>query len=226
MSLWRMILTAVQLVGVRFGGAAIGLASQILLARLLPQADVGVIFLGMSAAAIVSQLVTGGYPVLALTCLPRYHALGRKSLVKAFHAAFWHDAMTLMALAAVVGGFAVVATPLDPALRTAIVFGLVAAPGASLIRINGATANSLRRYSLSYVPDFLFRPGLLLLFLVMAWLAGFALTVERVLWAFILCIYGVALAQALLMGRNGAVPPPFATAKRNAVVQLRPRAAS
>ena len=35
MSLWRTILLAVNLVGVRFGGAAIGLASQILLARLL-----------------------------------------------------------------------------------------------------------------------------------------------------------------------------------------------
>ena len=45
MSLWRIILLAVNLVGVRFGGAAIGLGSQILLARLLSQHDVGVVFL-------------------------------------------------------------------------------------------------------------------------------------------------------------------------------------
>ena len=84
MSLWRTILMAVNLVGVRLGGAAIGLASQILLARLLSQHDVGVVFLGMSAAAFISLLITGGYPILAITCLPRYYALGRKNLVHAF----------------------------------------------------------------------------------------------------------------------------------------------
>ena len=85
MSLWRTILMAVNLLGVRLGGAAIGLLSQILLARLLSQHDVGVVFLGMSAAAFISLLITGGYPILAITCLPRYYALGRKNLVHAFH---------------------------------------------------------------------------------------------------------------------------------------------
>ena len=93
MSLWRTILMAVNLVGVRLGGAAIGLASQILLARLLSQHDVGVVFLGMSAAAFISLLITGGYPILAITCLPRYYALGRKNLVHAFHAAFLRDSL-------------------------------------------------------------------------------------------------------------------------------------
>ena len=81
MSLWRTILLAINLVGARFGGAAIALASQILLARLLTQTDVGVVFMGMSAAAFISLLITGGYPTLAITCLPRYYALGRKNLV-------------------------------------------------------------------------------------------------------------------------------------------------
>ena len=76
MSLWRMILTAINLVGVRFGGAAMGLVSQILLARLLPQEDVGVVLMGMSAAAILSLMMTAGYPSLTMTILPRYYALG------------------------------------------------------------------------------------------------------------------------------------------------------
>ncbi len=93
MSLWRTILLAVNLVGVRFAGAAIGLASQILLARLLTQNDVGVVFMGMSAAGFISLLITGGYQILAVTCLPRYYALGRNNLVRAFHAAFLHDSL-------------------------------------------------------------------------------------------------------------------------------------
>ena len=83
MPLWRMILTAINLVGVRFAGAGIGLASQILLARLLPQADVGVIFMGMSAAAVLSQIASAGYPSLGMVYLPRFYALGREKLVLA-----------------------------------------------------------------------------------------------------------------------------------------------
>ena len=63
-------------------------------------------FMGMSAAAFISLLITGGYPILAITCLPRYYALGRKNLVRAFHAAFLRDSLWIslatFALAAVV----------------------------------------------------------------------------------------------------------------------------
>jgi len=51
-SLWRTILLAINLVGARFGGAAIALASQILLARLLTQTDVGVVFVGIECGSI------------------------------------------------------------------------------------------------------------------------------------------------------------------------------
>ena len=223
---WRMILTAINLVGVRFGGAGIGLLSQILLARLLPQADVGVIFLGMSAAAVLSQVVTVGYPPLAMTCLPRYYALGRKNLVRAFHAAFWRDSLVIIAMVAALAAIVVLATPLDPGLKTAIVFGCLSAPASSLIRINSATANSLRRFSLSYVPDFIYRPGLLLAYLLLAWWLGFGLSVASVLWAFVIANSAVALAQAWLMGKQGAIPPPFRTVRRNLAPLLRGRAGS
>ncbi|MBC8037506.1 MAG: lipopolysaccharide biosynthesis protein [Rhizobiales bacterium] len=226
MSLWRMILTAVNLIGVRFGGAGLGLLSQIVLARLLPQADVGVIFLGMSAAAIVSQVVTVGYPPLAMTCLPRYYALGRINLVRAFHAAFWRDSFVIIAVVAALTAIVVLATPLDPGLKTAIIFGCLSAPASSLIRINSATANSLRRFSLSYVPDFIYRPGLLLAYLLLAWWLGLGLSVTSVLWAFIIANSMVALGQAWLMGRQGAIPPPFRTVRRNLAPLLRGRAGS
>ena len=135
MSLWRMILTAVNLVGVRFGGAALGLACQILLARLLDPEDVGIVFMTLSAAAILSLVMTAGYPSLTLTVLPRYYALGRKTLIGAFHNALWRDCLA----AAVLLGLAAAATlawaPLDRGLRSALVFGLLMAPAAALIRV-------------------------------------------------------------------------------------------
>ena len=54
-------------VGLRLGGAAIGLLTQLALTRVLIPDDVGVVFLTMSLAAFTSLMVTGGYPILALT---------------------------------------------------------------------------------------------------------------------------------------------------------------
>ena len=226
MSLWRTILLAVNLVGVRFGGAAIGLASQILLARLLSQHDVGVVFLGMSAAAFISLLITGGYPILAITCLPRYYALGRKNLVRAFHAAFLRDglwiSLTTFALAAAVYFW----LPLDDSIKTALLFGCLSAPAAAAIRINSSVANSVRRYSLSYVPDFLYRPGLFLAFLLFAWGAGIQLSVVMVLWAFVIMNTIVAVAQAWLIGEDGARSGLKWSGRHNLAPVLRSRAAA
>ncbi|MDO8352870.1 MAG: hypothetical protein Q7T14_05365 [Aestuariivirga sp.] len=226
MSLWRTILLAVNLVGVRFGGAAIGLASQILLARLLSQHDVGVVFLGMSAAAFISLLITGGYPILAITCLPRYYALGRKNLVRAFHAAFLRDglwiSLTTFALAAAVYFW----LPLDDSIKTALLFGCLSAPAAAAIRINSSVANSVRRYSLSYVPDFLYRPGLFLAFLLFAWGAGIQLNVVLVLWAFVIMTTIVAVVQAWLIGEDGARSGLKWSGRHNLAPVLRSRAAA
>ena len=226
MSLWRTILLAINLVGVRFGGAAIGLASQILLARLLTQNDVGVVFMGMSAAAFISLLITGGYPTLAMTCLPRYYALGRKNLVRAFHAAFLRDGLWIslatFALAAVVYFW----LPLDDGIKTALLFGCLSAPAAALIRINSSVANSVRRYSLSYVPDFLYRPGLLLAYLVFAWGVGIHLSVVHVLWAFVIVNTIVAVAQAWLIGEDGARSGLKWSGRHNLAPVLRGRAAA
>lgn len=224
MPLWRMIVTAINLVGVRFMGAGIGLVSQILLTRLMSQADVGIVFLGMSSAAILSLLVTVGYPQLALTCLPRYYALGRKNLAAAFHAAFWRDGLVALAVVAAVVVAAAIASPLSPGLKTALVFGLLSSPASAFIRINSAAANSLRRFALSYVPDFIYRPALLLIYLVFAWGAGFHLTAIAVLWAFVIGNSMVALGQALIIGKHGAVPPRLHSGLRNLAPLLRRRA--
>ena len=226
MSLWRTILLAINLVGVRFAGAAIGLASQILLARLLTQNDVGVVFLGMSAAAFISLLITGGYPTLAITCLPRYYTLGRTNLVRAFHAAFLRDSLwiTLVTFAAAAAVYFWL--PFNEGIKTALLFGCLSAPASASIRINSSVANSVRRYALSYVPDFLYRPGLLLAYLLFARFAGIPLSVVQVLWAFVIVNTIVALAQAWLIGEDGARSGLKWSGRHNLAPVLRNRAAA
>lgn len=225
MSLWRMILTAINLVGVRFGGAAIGLVSQVLLARLLPQEDVGIVLMALSTAAIVSLFMTAGYPALTMTILPRYYALGRKTLAEAFHRAVWRDSFAVALLLLSVAACVYLWAPIPPGLRTALLFGCLMAPASSLIRITSSVANSRRRFSLSYVPDFLFRPGLLLLFLGTMWLFRLAPDIDTVLWAAIAITSAVALGQAWILGA-GALPDKLKVGRHDLAPALRTRAAS
>ncbi len=202
------------------------LASQILLARLLTQHDVGIVFLGMSAAAFISLMITGGYPILAITCLPRYYALGRKNLVHAFHAALLQDSLWISLVSFALAAMAYFWLPLNDGLKIALLFGCLSAPAAALIRINGAVANSIRRYALSYVPDFLYRPGLLLAYLLFAWAMGMQLSVAHVLWAFVVMNTIVALAQAWLIGEDGARSGLKWSGRHNLAPFLRSRAAA
>ena len=82
MKISALVAKMVGFVGARLIGAALGFASQLVLARLLPVEDVGVVLLGMSAAAFVSLGANGGYALLASTQLPKLTAHGR------FRAAF------------------------------------------------------------------------------------------------------------------------------------------
>jgi O-antigen/teichoic acid export membrane protein len=225
MSLWRMIWTAISLVGVRLGGAAMGLVSQILLARILPQNEVGIVLMCVSFATIISLLMTGGYSSLTMTILPRYYALGRLKLAEAFHRAVWNDGLILTCLMFVIVGAIYVWAPLDPALKTALAFGCLMAPAAALIRISSSAANSRRRFQLSYIPDFIFRPGLLLAFLAPCWLLGVQLGLSAVLWVIIAIAFAVALGQAWILGKS-VLPKTLRAGRHDLAPRLRGRAFS
>jgi O-antigen/teichoic acid export membrane protein len=220
-----MILMAVNLVGVRFGGAAMGLAAQVLLARLLPQTEVGIVLMGLSTAAIVSLLMTAGYPSLTMTILPRYYALGRKHLAAAFHRALWHDCLVVTSVLAVVAIAILLWAPLPADLRTALIFGCLMAPASSLIRITSSVANSKRRFQLSYVPDFIFRPGLLLLFLGLMWVLGVEPGLLTVIGVIIAITFAVALGQAVILGRD-VLPKTLKAGRHDLAPALRGRAAA
>ncbi len=205
MTFWRTLVLTFNLVGLRLGGAAIGLASQILLARLLSQNDVGEVFLGMSAAAFLSLALAGGYPQLAITCLPRYHALARKNLVRTFHGASLHDGARISVFIFAVAAIVYFWLPISDSMKTALLFGCISAPPSAFIRLNSSAANSVRRYGMSYVPDLFYRPGLFFGYLVVAWLFGLHLNVVEVLWAFVIANTVIAIGQAVAMGRDGTI---------------------
>lgn len=225
MSALKLVTRLFSVVGARAAAAAFGLLSQLALARVFSPADVGIFLLTTSVMAFASLLMTGGYPALGFTYLARYQSLARKSLVAAFHAAALRTTLILsivMALLAVVAYF----TPALAPMRPAILFGALAAPGLALIRLNNAAANSLRRFDLSFIPDFVLRSGFL--FAAIIAIIAFAHHPEMtwILWAIVISTYAAAAIQAVLLGRSGVVAKVFDVQQRSLVSFYRIRAAA
>lgn len=204
MSIWRFVSLLSSLIGTRVAGAAFGLASQILLARAFAPSDVGIAFLALSAMAFISLVMTAGYPALAVTYLARYQTLGRKSLIAGFLAAARRDTLIFSLIAYAALALAYVALPLSDEVKTGLVFGAIAAIPYALVRLNNSAANALRRFSLSYVPDFMLRPALLLAFIIFMIAALPHYTIAYVLWAIAAIALAVAILQAVLLGKDGA----------------------
>ena len=224
MTLGRMISLLLGSMGLRLAGAAIGLMTQLVLARSLPPPDVGIVFLAMSAAALISMAVTAGYPTLALTQLPRLFALKLKEAPQYFHGAFERDwlfwnAIGLTLLSAYGWGF-----NSDAGIWLALVFGALSTVGSSLLRYNSAVANSQKRFGLAFIPDSLLRPGLFFLYIAICWLMRLEISMLHVLWVFVLSNTVVALGQALVIGRDGVHPAHLRKSKAVLTRVLRPRA--
>ena len=227
MTLNKMLQLALGSVGSRLTGAGISLVTQLVLTRTFIASDVGVIFLAMSMAAIFSLIVSAGYPSLLLTQLPRFQTLGLNRLISAFHGAFLRDFVSVVGLLVIIVAATVLFAPIDAGLRIALIFGCLSAMPSAILRYNGSLANTLRRFSLAFLPDFIFRPGLFFIYVAGAYLAGFHLSLVHVLWAFIGANVIVAVVQAFIMRRDGLkfsqwglVNPRLTAALRNRVLAL------
>lgn len=212
MSMARLIPLLFGVVGARFVAAGLGLVTQIVLARTLSTGEVGGYLLAVSLAGFLGLVISAGYPAMALTALARFHALGRERLVRGFLTAARRDLAVLTAVLAVSTAAALALLDLPEAKRLALLCGSASAPVLAVIRLNGALANSRRRFALSFAIDFVLR-AVALLAVILAWLLWVGtLTLGTVLAAFFLTALGAAVLQAALLARGASPqPPPVAT---------------
>jgi len=213
----RILMAVVGLMGARLAGAGFGFLSQLVLARTFMPHDVGMAFLAMSVTAFVSLLATGGYHTIALTYLARFRAFGREGLVQAFLWAARRDMAVLIVLFLVAAPLTFL-LPLKDGVAKAVLYGVLAAIPLAMIRLNNSAANAQKRFALSYVPDFVVRPGLLLVFLGVLVALGLNSNIDYVLIAMVVIAVVVAAGQAVLMGRDNA----FARATSDQMRDLRP----
>ncbi len=211
-------------VGARFLGAGIGFLSQIALTRLLPVADVGIVFLGMSIAAFISLAVVGGYALLAMTHVPRLAMHGKNSGLRQFNNIVLRDATLATGLTIIVVFALVQSGVLTEGQNIALVFGCLCAPASGILRFNSALATADRRVELGYVPDFLVRPALFLVVILLGYFMGFTWNTNAVLLAFVLMAYATALGQAFILAPAGLAPLSYGSPRPGFSSRLRPRA--
>jgi O-antigen/teichoic acid export membrane protein len=226
MSLRTLLSLITGVVGARLAGAVAALVTQVALARALEQSDMGIYFLAVSLSSIIGMLMTGGYSALGFTYLSRYRALGRRGLQHSYIRLARRDVALLCAVLVAAGCSGLAAVPMQEGARIALAIGLLSGPAVALIRLQGAIANSARRFSISFMPDFVLRPMTHLVFV----LAVIAVTGSIGLWqavlAFLAISYLVAGLQAWILWPEGVFVPrgPATSGPRAAI--LRRRAAS
>ena len=216
-SFWVIIMPMFGLMGARLAGAAFGFLSQIVLARAFAAHDVGVAFLAISVTSFASLVITGGYHTIALTYLARFQAFGRANLVWAFLVAARRD-MAVLAVLLVALAAGAMLLPIDRDTAKAFLYGTLAAVPLAAIRLNNSAANAQKRFTLSYAPDFVVRPALLLAFIGALVLIGVERNIDYVLAALVAIAMAVAIGQAVLLGQDNA----FARGRAKPSRDLRP----
>lgn len=213
-SIWRIIAPVFGLMGARLGGAAFGFLSQLVLARAFPPSEVGIAFLAISVTTFVSLVITGGYHTIGLTYLARFQGFGRPGLTESFLSAARRDMLILAVIAFMVAA-SLLLMPRETGIGPAAFWGTLAAIPLAGIRLNNSMANAQRRFALSYAPDFVFRPGLLLAFILVLAATGLTQSAWPVLLALPVISLLVAVGQARLLGHDNVLRPASIPVRRD-----------
>ncbi len=190
-------------VGVRLAGAVLGLVLQILLARWLTPDEMGGWFLIVSLASFAGLIIGAGYPTLGLTALARYHTRGQPGMADQFmHKAAYDIGKYALLMSLPATAFLLLA-PVDSVTRLAVIAGLSVAPATAIIRLNGTSANALRRYMLTIVPDFMGKTLLMLIFVALWVFVTGGLSLDVVAGAFLVLSYLTAWVTGRVLGGHG-----------------------
>lgn len=199
-----MTSSAIMMAG-RVMGSAAGFGIQILLARLLTPDDLGLFYLVTSGAIVLGTLAALGYPAIANQFVVRYTVRGNDLALTGFIKSARRDALMAAAILTVCAVVVVMAVALAgtsrPEFYLPAAAGVLAIPAFSILRVNGGIANALEQFSISFLPDNLFRPvlfGLSLLFVVLIW---DTVSLLQVLSLFAALAITVAVVQTIVVGR-------------------------
>lgn len=157
-------LAPMLLVAARLAGSAVGLITQVLLARYLSSDGLGLFFSATSAAAVIGLIAARGYPQVVNRFVGRYRERGKPELVSMFVYQMRRDAaLSTVVAVAVLIAFALLWPTLTAESRYAALAATLGIPAIVALRIHGSIAAAIRRFGLAYLPDTCIRAFLFLL---------------------------------------------------------------
>ena len=202
-----LIKTSMFVVGARITGAILGFATQILLARLIGVEALGIFFLAVSLAIVLSIFCSLGYPWIVVRFVAKYETNGNSSL-KARFIGWVRQETALVSLLLV--SLTLLTILLLPAIpmekRLSLALGALTAPIFASMKLNTALAMAHKRFALAYLPELLWRPVLLLGLILALWMSSTSFDVVYLVAGHLVIVLALTIIQArLLPDINGGV---------------------
>lgn len=205
----NLVKSSSLIVSARILGALVGIATQIVLARMLSAEALGLFFIAVSVAAVLSILCTLGYPMTVPRIVAQAAAAKEPGTLRAFMYRARIDSAAIALF--LISGLVLIALSwpsISSDMRICLVVAAVTTPVFAAIRLNGSLANAHKRFAIGFLPDLFFRPLLLLAFILLAWSLWGAVSVAAILTGHLLIAAGLAGWQIYRV--SGLVPqqPP------------------
>lgn len=187
----------------RVVGLSAGVATQVLIARVLSADALGLYYFATGIAVFCGAVAALGYPILAMRLINRYRARRQPEFLAGFvrHARGHALGLALLLMGATLA-FALALAAFDAEQSYGIAAAAVAIPAITMLRINGGIAASIRQFNGSFFPDLLYRPLMLLLSLAALAAMGLAHSTTAATTLFSASAMIVAIGQALWLSRH------------------------
>lgn len=174
----KLTSTSAVLAAIRVAGSGIALVTQIILARVLSQSDLGVFFFVTSMATIASLIAGHGYPGLMTRFITRYTEKNLPRHLSAFLRLSQYETLKWSVIGAAFFALVSWSWPnVESTTRLALIFGALTIIPMGMHRILGYLALTHRRFILGYMPAFIIRPAMFTLALVGLYAIGWNITV-------------------------------------------------
>ena len=195
--LWTVLKSAVQIFAIRILGAGLTYASMILLARWLGAHDFGIYAYVLVIVTLLGIAFSFGFNSSGVRFVASYLARNRLRRLSGF-LSFSHKAVAALALLGALAGAGLVFALKDiiePYYVAPMLVGLLCVPVWALLNQMEATARAFGLVNVAYVPGYILRPLLMIVFV--GGLVTFGGTADAVtgLWALVGACTVAALGQ-------------------------------
>lgn len=202
-----LLKTSALLMIARVAGAVIGFALQLLLVRWVGPHEFGIYVVAVSVANLLGIFCALGFPAVTARFLAEYWARNDDAGAHGFVIAGRRHLLGMglfLTVVALLIAFHVIPWQGEH-WHTPVLIACLCAPLIGLVRLNGAIAVQRQRVFISYLPDLVMRPVMLLLMIAGLFLAGVAGHANLVLWVYLAAMALACFYQAVAVGRAGLV---------------------